>query len=135
VSTDPSKEYYIEITATTPTTTLQTSDITSVLDVVLSKTALNGRHFYMYDLNGDNQISVSDAFQIAAKRSGLYSGFTNSFISRIYTSSQYNTINSSTSNLKSTIPGVSSITITNPVSGGTSNFYIFSPGYSGSVSY
>ena len=89
----------------------------------------------MYDLNGDNQISISDAFQIAAKKSGLYSGFTNTFVSRIYTPSQYNTINSSTSNVKSAIPGVSSTTVTNPTSGGTSNFYIFSPGYSGSVSY
>jgi hypothetical protein len=135
VSTDPSKEYYIEITASTPTSSLQSSDITSLFDLVLGKSQVKGTHYYMYDLNGDNQLSVSDAFQIAAKKSGLYSSFTNTFVSRIFTTSQFTTINSSTTNLKSTIPGVSSLTINSPASGGSTSLYIFSPGYSGNVYY
>jgi len=135
VSTDPSKEYYIEFGTSAPTSSLQTSDITSSLDVILGKTSLNGNHYYMYDVNSDSQITVSDAFQIAAKKSGLYPNYTNTFVSRIFTTSQFTTINSSTSNLKSTIPGVSSLTISNPTNGGSTNIYIFSPGYSGNVSY
>jgi hypothetical protein len=59
----------------------------------------------------------------------------NSFIasppdSRIFTSAQWSTINGNTSNLKGIFPGVQSITINNPVSGGVSSYYITRLGYS-----
>ncbi|MFN9959342.1 MAG: hypothetical protein ACK55I_40140, partial [bacterium] len=51
-TSDPSKEWYIEIVASDPVTTIQNSDISTCLDVVNTKTTLNGIHYYMYDLNG-----------------------------------------------------------------------------------
>jgi hypothetical protein len=54
-------------------------------------------------------------------------------VGRIITPTQYITINSSTTDLRVTIPGVSSLTITSPVSGGSSNYYIFHTGYSNST--
>jgi hypothetical protein len=54
---------------------------------------------------------------------------------KIFTTTEYNIINSSNSNLKSTYPGVTSVTINNPVSGGTTSYYVITPGFSGNISY
>ena len=134
-TSDPSKEWYIEIVASDPVTTIQNSDISTCLDVVNTKTTLNGIHYYMYDLNGDYRVTVSDAFQMAGRKVGLFSNWTSTFKSRIFTTSQYNSIKATTSNVKGSYPGITTVTITNPTSGGTNNFYLISPGYSGSVSY
>ena len=134
-TSDPSKEWYIEIVASDPVTTIQNSDISTCLDVVNTKTTLNGMHYYMYDLNGDSRVTVSDAFQMAGRKVGLFSNWTSTFKSRIFTPSQYNSIKATTLNVKGSYPGITTVTITNPTSGGTNNFYLISPGYSGSVSY
>ena len=134
-TSDPSKEWYIEIVASDPVTTIQNSDISTCLDVVNTKTTLNGVHYYMYDLNGDSRVTVSDAFQMAGRKVGLFSNWTSTFKSRIFTTPQYNSIKATTSNVKGSYPGITTVTITNPTSGGTNNFYLISPGYSGSVSY
>ena len=134
-TSDPSKEWYIEIVASDPVTTIQNSDISTCLDVVNTKTTLNGIHYYMYDLNGDSRVTVSDAFQMAGRKVGLFSNWTSTFKSRIFTTSQYNSIKATTLNVKGSYPGITTVTITNPTSGGTNNFYLISPGYSGSVSY
>ena len=134
-TSDPSKEWYIEIVASDPVTTIQNSDISTCLDVVNTKTTLNGIHYYMYDLNGDYRVTVSDAFQMAGRKVGLFSNWTSTFKSRIFTTSQYNSIKATTLNVKGSYPGITTVTITNPTSGGTNNFYLISPGYSGSVSY
>ena len=134
-TSDPSKEWYIEIVASDPVTTIQNSDISTCLDVVNTKTTLNGMHYYMYDLNGDSRVTVSDAFQMAGRKVGLFSNWTSTFKTRIFTTSQYNSIKATTLNVKGSYPGITTVTITNPTSGGTNNFYLISPGYSGSVSY
>jgi hypothetical protein len=134
-TSDPSKEWYIEIVASDPVTTIQNSDISTCLDVVNTKTTLNGIHYYMYDLNGDSRVTVSDAFQMAGRKVGLFSNWTSTFKSRIFTTPQYNSIKATTLNVKGSYPGITTVTITNPTSGGTNNFYLISPGYSGSVSY
>jgi hypothetical protein len=54
----------------------------------------------------------------------LISAFTPTPLSKILTAAQWSAINPSTLNLKSTYPGVQSITINTPVSGGSSNYYI-----------
>ena len=54
---------------------------------------------------------------------------------RFYTIAQYNAIISSSGNVRSTYPGVSSVTTSTLVSGGTLNYYLIAPGYSGSVTY
>jgi hypothetical protein len=53
---------------------------------------------------------------------------------RLFTTTEYNTINSSTTDLRSTYVGSQSITITSPVSGGSSNYYLVNTGYSNSTS-
>ena len=49
--------------------------------------------------------------------------------------SEFNVIKSNNLNLKSTYPGLSTITISNPTNGGSSNYYIVSPGYSGNITF
>jgi hypothetical protein len=55
--------------------------------------------------------------------------------SKLYTSAQYTTLTTNTSDMRSTIPGVSSITINSPVSGGSQNYYLIAPGYKTTVNY
>jgi hypothetical protein len=54
---------------------------------------------------------------------------------RFYTTAQYNSIKASSGNVRATYPGVSSITTSTLTSGGTLNYYLIAPGYSGTVSY
>jgi hypothetical protein len=54
---------------------------------------------------------------------------------RIFTIAQYNSIVASTTNVRTTYPGVSTLTTGTLTSGGTLNLYIIAPGYEGSVSY
>ena len=130
---DPSKEYYIQLDAVTPTTMLTLTDIISPTDVILSKIARKSIHFNQYDVNGDNTISISDAYFINKKRYSMASSWPNIYL---YTPSQYTSLTTGTLDLRSSILGVSSITINSPVSGTTTgNYYIIAPGYKGQVNY
>jgi hypothetical protein len=75
-------------------------------------------------VNGDNRFTVSDIYSILARKSGLLSSFTPTPVSRIFNSTEWSAINSSTANLKISYPGLQSVTINSPVSGGSSNYYI-----------
>jgi hypothetical protein len=132
---NPATEWYIQFDAPNPVTSLQMSDISALHSVILGSTAFNGLHYYNYDLNGDNNISISDAVYLNFKRTGIFTSWISSFNSRYFTPAQYNAIKNQTLNLKSTYPGVSSITISSPISGGTANYYLISPGYSGQVAF
>jgi hypothetical protein len=133
--TNPSVEWYIQIDAPTPTTQLSLNDIIAAENVVIGKTAFKGLFYYTLDVNGDNRITVSDAYYISARRNSIFPSWINSFNSRLFTVSEFNTINGTTSNLRTTYPGVSYFTINSPVSGGSTSYYLIAPGYSGQVSY
>jgi hypothetical protein len=133
--TNPATEWYLQFDVPTPVSNLGTPDIVSLLDVLLSRTPFNGLHYYMYDLNGDGYVRISDASYLNFKRWGIFANWVGSFNSRYFTTTQYNAIKNQTSNLKIAYPGTSSITINSPVSGGTANYYLISPGYSGQVSF
>jgi hypothetical protein len=128
--TNPSVEYYITFTAPS-LPTLQISDAQVSNNVTLGSLALRSRDFFRFDINNDGRITISDTYSIFARRNGLINSFAASPPdSRIFTSAQWSTINASTSNLKVSFPGVQSITINNPVSGGVSSYYITRLGYS-----
>lgn len=133
-STNPATEWYIQIDAPTPATTLATTDLRGVTDVVLGVTARKSIHWIQYDVNIDGRITVSDAIAINLKRT--LAAFTFPYSSRIFTTAQYTSLTAGTTDLRSTIPGVSSITINSPVSGTTTgNYYLLAPGYKGQVTY
>ena len=132
---DPSKEYYIEIDAPTRVQSYTTSDIQAVSNIILGKTTRNGLSFHRFDVNDDGVISIADKYYVAARKAGIFSKWRTAPDVRIFTTSQYNAIKAATSNVRATYPGVSSITTSTLTSGGTLNYYLIAPGYSGSVIY
>ena len=135
-TSDPSKEYYIQIDAPNRIQTFSQNDGQFIGNLVLEKTSKNGLSFHMFDLNNDNRISISDQYYLFGRRSGRFSSWRSSVPdTRLYTVSEYNSINSSSINVRSTYPGVVSYTTPVLTSGGTLNYYIISPGYSGQVTY
>jgi hypothetical protein len=132
-ATNPATEWYIQIDAPTPITSHTITDVRAVTDNVLGITTRRSIHWIQYDVNNDGRISVSDAVYINRKQNGLA---TFSYPSRIFTTAQYTSLTTGTTDLRSTIPGVSSITINSPVSGTTTgNYYLIAPGYKGQVTY
>ena len=134
-SYDPSKEYYIQIDAPTRVQAYTTSDIQAVSNVILSKVTRNGLSFHMFDVNDDGNISIADKYYVAARKAGLFSKWRTAPDVRIFTTTEYNAIKAASTNVRTTYPGVSSITTSTLISGGTLNYYIIAPGYSGSVGY
>ena len=121
--TNPSIEYYI--TFTPPVLTVPViSDGTLANNIVIGNTSIKSVDYFRYDVNGDNRFTVSDTYSILARKSGLLSSFTPTPVSRIFNSTEWSAINSSTANLKISYPGLQSVTINSPVSGGSSNYYI-----------
>jgi hypothetical protein len=80
------------------------------------------------DINQNGILSITDVYLDYLRIFNL--GFpSNTPIYRIFTSSQWTTINSSTSNLTSSLPGVQSLTINNPTNSSTTNLYLIRTGY------
>lgn len=123
VSTNPSIEYYITFTPPSLTTPVLL-DGTLANNIVIGNTSIKSVDYFRYDINEDSRFTVSDVYSILARKSGLITTFTPTPLSRIFTSTQWSTISVSTANLKLSYPGVQTITITSPISGGTSNYYI-----------
>ena len=132
---DPSKEYYIQVDAPTRIQAYTTSDIQGVSNIILGKTTRTGLSFHMFDVNDDGKISISDKYYVAARKAGLFSRWRTAPDVRIFTTTEYNTISSSVTNVRTTYPGVSTYTTSALTSGGTLNLYIIAPGYVGSVTY
>jgi hypothetical protein len=129
ISSDPSKEYYIVVNSKTPTTSLTNSDGKLLGEYSLGSRTKNGLTFHVFDLNSDNRINVSDQFLLFGKKSGLFSSWGSLPISKLYTSSEYNSIRNSTSNVRLSYPGVSTYTTSTLTSGGSLNLYLISTGY------
>jgi hypothetical protein len=132
-ASSPAVEWYIQIDAPAPVTSHTITDLRGVTNVILGNTVRKSIHWLQYDVNNDGKISVSDALFINRKQNG-FSTFP--YSSRIFTPTQYTSLTTGTTDLRSTIPGVSSITINTPVSGTTTgNYYLIAPGYKGQVTY
>jgi hypothetical protein len=131
---DPSKEYYIQIDVPPVTQSLTNNDGLAIANIILGKTTINGLSYHRFDLNNDGKINIADEYILFARKAGIF----NSWVvpdCRFYTTAQYNSIVSSSGNVRATYPGVSSITTSTLTSGGTLNYYLIAPGYSGSVNY
>jgi hypothetical protein len=130
-TTNPATEWYLQIDVPSPTTTtIQTVDASSAGLKSISRT-WTSLDYYKYDVNNDGTITVSDTYYIFMKKSGRFTTWKSPLPDvRLFTSTQFNAINSSTTDLRVTYPGVSTITINSPVSGGSSNYYLINTGYS-----
>jgi hypothetical protein len=129
-TSNPSIEWYLQIDAVPPLSLNISDAIGSNLKVINRN--FNSWDYYKYDVNGDGKITISDTYYIYSKKNGRFLTWLNSIPnSRIFTPSQYLIINPSSSNLRTTYPGVQSVTINSPVSGTTTgNYYLVNTGYS-----
>lgn len=134
-ATNPSVEWYAEINAVNPTSALSNIDITAICNVVNKRTTFNGIHYYMYDVNNDGKVTISDAYYVNARRWSIFTSWVDISNSILLTPAQYNAIKATTSNLETTYPGVSSIVTSTMTATTTANYYIISPGYSGTTNY
>ena len=134
-STNPATEWYIQVDAGNPTTLIQQSDLAAIGNVILGITIRKSLHWNMYDVNNDGRLTITDKYYISAKRQGRFNSWVSTLPSALYTTAQYSALNSGTTNLKSTYPGVSSYTVNSPISGGSLNLYLIAPGYAGQVNY
>ena len=136
VTSDPSKEYYIQISAPTRIQTFTQTDGQSIGNLVLGTTTKTGLSFQMFDLNNDSRISISDQYYLFGRKSGRFTSWRSSVPdTRLYTTAEYNSIKAATSNVRVTYPGVISYSTSTLTTGGTLNYYIIAPGYSGQVTY
>ena len=88
-----------------------TTDAQQVNKFLLGVDQPSGFDFYTSDVNGDNSISISDVFTLFARVSGRFTSWVNSVSDVLFfTETQYNTIDGSTTNLRSTIPGQTNFT-------------------------
>ena len=129
-TTNPATEWYFQIDIPTPITPLQNSDAYAANSKAISRT-FTSLDYYRYDVNNDGRINVSDAYSIFMRRINRFTMWNYMLPNtRLFTTSQYNIINTSTTDLRVTYPGVQSITINSPVNGGSSNYYLVNTGYS-----
>ena len=135
VTSDPSKEYYLEVSSQTPTSVLGTTDTKKIGNYALKTLTLDGLSYQVYDLNNDNKITVSDKFLLWKKRNSMISTFGTLPTSMIYTSTEYSSIKAASTNVRSTYSGVSTYKSIKLTSGGTLNLYIISTGFYNSVSF
>lgn len=134
--TNPATEWYIQINAPTPVTNISLTDMQNVSDIILGRITRKSLHWNMYDVNGDGRITVSDQYYLNLRRNNIVNNWITMTASRLFNTTQYNSLNSGTTDLRTTIPGLTSITINSPVSGTTNaNYYLIAPGYRGQVTY
>jgi hypothetical protein len=94
---------------------------------VLSQ-SFNSKDYYKMDTNDNDNLTITDVYLIYVRINGKgwKTGIPNY---RIFTSTEWNTINISSSNLKSTYLGMQTITLTGLTNKGTSNYYLIRTGY------
>jgi hypothetical protein len=116
--------------------TLATGNIISVSDsqkinrFVLGQDTPTGFDFYTADVNGDNNITVSDVYGVFGRVSGRFTSWPNSVKDiKFFSDTEYTTINGATTSLQSTIPGVTDLVFNIlPGTGNSVTFYVAAPG-------
>ncbi len=127
--TNPSVEWYIEIGGLTMPL-LTTTDAQSPLQIGLGLIPVSSKKYYINDVNNDGRVNVADSWYIYGRIGSRFTNWGTLPNYRIFNATQWNTIKVNTSDLRLTYPGVQTMTITSPVSGGTTNFYLLRTGYS-----
>ncbi len=103
------------------------SDAQSFNQKVLSQ-SFNSRDYYRMDVNGDDNLTITDVYLVYARiiGRGWRSGIP---VYRIFTPTEWSTISTSSSNLKSTYSGNQTITLSGVSNKGISNYYLVRTGW------
>ena len=95
---------------------------------VLTQT-FESKDYYQMDTNGNNNLSISDVY-LTYKRINGSSWPVGIPVYRLFTQQEWVIINTSILNLMATYSGAQAITLTNPLAGGTSVYYLIKTGHS-----
>jgi len=104
---------------------------------VLGNGTMTGFDYYTADVNGSNNVTISDAYGVFAKVSGNFTQWPNNVKNvKFFTAAQYTTINGSSTNYTSTIPGVTNFTY-EIIAGqpSTVTYYVCVPGDANGTGY
>ena len=134
-TTDPSKEYYIQLDAPSRVQAFTQTDGQSIGNTILETSSKDGIKYLTMDLNNDSRITVADQYYLFARKSNRFGSWRNIPDTRLYTISEYNSAKALTNNPRSLYPGIISYSTSVLTSGGTLNYYIIAPGYSGQITY
>ena len=134
-TTTASTQWYIQVDVPTRIQAYTSTDIQTVSNIILGKSTVNGLSYHRFDVNDDGRLNIADKYYVAARKSGRFTRWRLASDVRIFTAAQYNTISSSTGNVRTTYPGVATFSTSTLTSGGTLNLYLIAPGYSGAVTY
>ena len=96
--------------------------------MLLTNTPLNSKLYYQMDINNDGHISITDSYLLFGRISGRFAAFPNSPDYRLFNSTQWSIIKNGSTNLKTTYPGVQTLTIS-PINGGSSTVYLLRTGF------
>lgn len=89
---------------------------------------IQGRDYYLGDVNRDDDITISDIYSIFQKSNGAqWKAGVPAYL--YFSENSWDSVYQTTSNLRSAIPGAQSITITKPVSSDTTNFNLIRTGF------
>jgi hypothetical protein len=104
---------------------------------VLENGTMSGFDYYTADINGSNNVTISDAYGVFAKVSGNFTVWPNNVKNvKFFTATEYTTINNSPTNYTSTIPGVTNFTY-EIIAGqpSTVTYYVAVPGDANGTGY
>ena len=90
---------------------ISSADAQKINQTVLSQYTPLGFDFYTMDVNGSNNVTITDAYAVFSKLAGNFPNWPNGVQDLLFfTPSQYATINGSSTNYTSTIAGVTNFT-------------------------
>ena len=118
-------EWYIEVVIPITTSNLSSADFVGIDDIVLQRTPIKSYHYHKYEVSGDNLITINDIYTISKRINGL--NYTKRTL--LFTESQWDSLNTGSADLRTSIPGVQNTYTFTPSSGGITNLYILSPGF------
>jgi hypothetical protein len=116
---------------------ISAADAQKVQDYVLGTQTPTGFDYYHADVNGDNNLTISDVWGVFGRISGRFTQWPNSVKDvKFFSVAQYNTINNSSTNYTSTIAGSTNFTY-DIVAGQPDSvtFYVLVPGDANGTGY
>lgn len=116
---------------------ISSTDAQQLNQWVLGNGTMSGFDYYHADVNGSNDITISDVWGVFGRVSGRFTSWPNNVADvKFFTASEYNTINGSGTNYTSTIPGVTNFTFEIIAGQGSSvTYYVMVPGDANGTGY
>ena len=115
---------------------ISTTDAQQINQWLLGVGTMSGFDYYHADVNGTNSLSISDVWGVFGRISGRFTQWPNNVEDvKFFTTSEYNTINGSSTNFTSSIAGVTNFTL--EILPGTTSvtYYVMVPGDANGTGY